>query len=207
MQALQTTVVNSSEPFRLKKDENGYERIVYSELLIPETPNAYSDYHTSTSVREFAYAFMIKGFFIDEEHDNVDISDKVQVVESWIAREGDPDFIEGAWVIGMYIGDDLIWDKVLGGELNGFSYEALVNFTPALIDAPIIRTVSGITEPDTMDGHTHEYFVLLDPLGTIIAGGTVEDDTDHTHLIRRHTFTDEASYHLHLFNYVAGQRD
>lgn len=207
MQALQTVTADSSEPFRLKKDEDGYERIVYAELLIPETPNAYNDYHTLTSVREFAYAFMIKGFFIDEEHDNVDISDKVQVVESWIAREGDPDFIEGSWVVGMYIGDDLIWDKVLNGELNGFSYEALVNFTPATVDVPIIRTVSGITEADTMDGHTHEYFVLLDPTGSIIAGGTVEDDTDHTHLIRRHTFTDESAYHQHLFNYVAGQRE
>lgn len=207
MQLLQTETVNRSEPFRLKKDENGYERIVYAELLIPETPNAYNDYHTTTSVREFAYSFMIKGFFIDEEHNNVDISDKVQVVESWIARGGDPDFIEGAWVVGMYIGDDLIWDKVLNGELNGFSYEALVDFTPATIDAPLIRTVTGITEPDMIDGHTHEFFALLDPTGAVIAGGTVEDDTDHTHLIRRHTFTEETSYHLHLFNYVAGQRD
>ena len=204
MQALHTMESSSDDPFRLKLDENGYERIVYSELLIPETPNAYADYHTLESVREFAYSFMIKGFFIDEEHDNVDISDRVHVVESWIARKDDEDFIEGSWVVGMYIGDDDIWDKVLNGELNGFSYEAMVEFTPAIVDAPIVRTVSGITEPDTMDGHTHEYFVLLDPTGNVIAGGTIEDDSDHTHLIRRHTFTDEAAYHLHLFNYIQG---
>lgn len=204
MQLLQTMESSSDDPFRLKLDENGYERIVYSELLIPETPNAYADYHTLESVREFAYSFMIKGFFIDEEHDNVDISDRVHVVESWIARKDDEDFIEGSWVVGMYIGDDDIWDKVLNGELNGFSYEAMVEFTPAIVDAPIVRTVSGITEPDTMDGHTHEYFVLLDPTGNVIAGGTIEDDSDHTHLIRRHTFTDEAAYHLHLFNYIQG---
>ena len=204
MQLLHTMESSSDDPFRLKLDENGYERIVYSELLIPETPNAYADYHTLESVREFAYSFMIKGFFIDEEHDNVDISDRVHVVESWIARKDDEDFIEGSWVVGMYIGDDDIWDKVLNGELNGFSYEAMVEFTPAIVDAPIVRTVSGITEPDTMDGHTHEYFVLLDPTGNVIAGGTIEDDSDHTHLIRRHTFTDEAAYHLHLFNYIQG---
>ena len=204
MQLLQTMPSSSAEPFRLKVDEDGYERIVYSELLIPETPNAYSDYHTLSSVREFAYSFMIKGFFIDEEHDNIDISDRVHVVESWIARKGDEDFIEGAWIVGMYIGDDEIWNKILTGELNGFSYEAMVEFTPAVVDAPVIRTVYGITEPDTVDGHTHDYFVLLDPTGNVIAGGTTEDDSDHTHLIRRHTFTDEAAYHLHVFNYIQG---
>lgn len=204
MQALRNTTESSAPPFRLKKDEDGFERIVYAELLIPETINSYDDYHTPVSVREFAYAFMIDGFFIDEEHDKVDISDRVQVVESWIARPGDEDFIEGAWVIGMYIGDDDIWDKIRGGELNGFSYEAMVNFDAAVVEVPLIRTVTGITEADTMDGHTHEYFVLLDPTGNIIAGGTRPDDSGHSHLIRRHTFTEEAAYHLHVFNYITG---
>lgn len=195
--------IESPKVLSLKKDENGHERIVYGELLLPETPNFYNDYHTRTSVREFAYSFLANGFFIDEEHDNVDISDKVHVVESWIAREGDPDFIEGAWVIGMYIGDDELWNKVLNGELNGFSYEAMVRMAEAEVDTECYETVIGYTEPDPVDRHSHQFFVLLDADGMVRGGGTLEDSTGHSHTIRRSTFTDEAVDHIHIFNYIA----
>lgn len=199
---MQLPEIKTSKVLRLKKDANGHERIVYGELLIPETPNFYNDYHTRTSVREFAYSFLANGFFIDEEHDNVDISDKVHVVESWIAREGDPDFIEGAWVIGMYIGDDELWNKVLDGEINGFSYEAMVRMTEAEVETNSYETVIGYTEPHPVDGHVHQYFVLLDDDGMVLSGGTMTDSTDHWHTIRRSTFTDETDDHLHIYNYI-----
>lgn len=61
---------------------------------------------------------------IDTQHDNV--PNGSYPVESFIARSGDPDYTEGAWVMGVKVPDDATWEKVLKGELNGFSFEAMV---------------------------------------------------------------------------------
>lgn len=187
--------------FRLKRGDDGYERIVYAEVLVPETLNAYNDYHSERSVREFAYSYMINGFAIDVEHDENDISGKAYVVESFIARADDPDFIEGAWVMGMYINDDDLWEQIKNRDLNGFSYQALVGMAGVDVEVPVLNSVAGRTEPDPNDGHQHDFFVLLDDDGKIISGGTSES-AGHTHEILRHTFTGESAGHVHVFNYV-----
>jgi hypothetical protein len=192
--------------FRLDRGDDGYERIVYAEVLVPETLNAYDDYFTEKSVREFAYAYMINGFAIDVEHDENDISGKAYVVESFIARTNDPDFIEGSWVMGMYIKDDDLWEQVKNRELNGFSFQAMVKMFGIEIDIPFENNVTGVVESDPIDGHSHEFFVMLDDDGKIISGGTTETN-EHTHDITRHTFTGEAENHIHVFNYVARTGD
>lgn len=190
--------------FRIRKDEDGFERMVFGEVLVPETLDTYGDYHTRQSIREFAYAFMVHGFGIDREHDNNDISDKAFVVESFIARDGDPDFIPGAWVVGMYIADDETWDQVRNHELNGYSYEALVKALEIEIEMPVVSVATGFTEPDLEDGHIHPYIVFFDAEGKIIAGGTTEVD-GHSHPIRRHTFTQEGNFHIHIYNFLTGE--
>jgi len=187
----------------IHKDENGYERIVFAEVLIPDTPNTYGDFHTKESVREFAYGFMINGFGIDTDHDNVDVSATVKIIESFVARENDPDFIVGAWVLGMYIEDDDVWQKVLDGELNGYSYEAVVKFLEVDLLVPDNNTVYGTTEAEVGDGHTHDFFVLIDNNGRVIAGGTTET-MGHSHTISQHTFTDTNFGHSHIFNITSG---
>lgn len=196
-----TEVGQDSETFSIKRDANGFERVVFAELILPESLNRFGDFHTKRSIREFAYAFMIHGFGIDIEHDGTDRTGRVNIVESFIARPGDPDFVEGAWVIGAYIPDDELWQKVLDHDLNGFSYEALVQMLEVEMLVPVIRAVVGVTESDPFDGHTHEFFVLLDQHGDIVAGGT-KDTNFHSHLITRHTFTAEEANHVHIFNYM-----
>lgn len=188
----------------LKKDTNGFERVVYGEVLIPHVRNVYGDLHTEASVRDFAYGFMIQGFGKDVNHDNLDRSGQLHVVESFIAREGDPDFIKGSWVVGMYIGDDDIWDQVLAGELNGYSYEALIKQTDVLVGLPALAVRYGLTEPDLFDQHTHAFFAILDDDGRVLAGGTAVTQ-DHRHDILTHTTTEEAWGHNHRYNLVIGE--
>lgn len=183
----------------LTRDSQGFERIVFGEVLIPNEPNVYGDFHTELSVREFAYGFMAYGFGVNHEHDNPDISDRVHIVESFIARPGDPDFIVGSWVLGVLIKDDEVWQAVLDGDVNGFSYEALVNFFELDLIVPNETTRYGRTEPDLDDQHAHDFFVLLDQDGRVITGGT-SFDQDHAHPISQHTFTDAADGHVHIFN-------
>jgi len=201
LESLLTNRKDDAKGFRLHTGEDGYERIVFAEVMIPEYLNTFNDYHSARSVREFAYAYMINGFSIDVEHSNNDISGKAYVVESFVARKGDPDFIEEAWVMGMYIKDDELWEQIKEHEINGFSYEAIVDVVKIDIDMPLIQTVTGVTEEDPIDKHVHDFFVLLDDDGRIISGGTTEAN-GHAHEIVRHTFTGEASGHVHIFNYI-----
>ncbi len=189
-----------------KRDDEGHERLVYGEVLIPDQPNVFGDLHTKLSVREFAYGFMMNGFGINVEHDNPDVSDTdVSVVESFIARDGDPDFVPGSWVVGMHIQDDEVWDSVLRGDINGFSYEAMVKFFELDVNVPIETTRFGRTAVDRDDGHSHGFFVLLDDDGRVTAGGTTPSDIDgHVHPISSHTFTDLSQGHQHIFNFLAG---
>lgn len=191
-----------------RADVQGFERIAWAEVLVPETPNVFGDYWSPEAIREAAYAFMKAGFGInvgiDVEHDNVDVSGSVKVVESFIVRPGDPDFIEGSWVVAVYIGDDALWQQVLDGEINGFSYEALVQFLPGLLTYTEPGWRSGVTEPDPTDGHTHEFLVQVDNVGRATTGGT-SDTNGHMHTISGSTVTDEAAGHVHRFNIVQGK--
>lgn len=184
-------------------DEQGFERIVFAEVIIPDVPNVYGDFHTRRSVRDFAYGFMINGFRTDVEHDNIDRAGKVHVVESFIAREGDPDFIPGAWVVGLYIPDDELWGMVLNNELNGYSYEAYTSTTPIELTVPSTNTVVGTTQPNPADQHTHEFLVVLGDDGRPIFGVTSLSE-GHRHPITVHTFTDRAAGHSHIYNFLQG---
>ena len=184
-------------------DSDGFERIVFGEVLIPDEPNVFGDFHTRQSVREFAYGFMLNGFGINHEHDTPDISDEVSIIETFIAREGDPTFIVGSWVLGVFVGKDEVWQAILDGEVNGFSYEAMVKFFALDLIVPNETTRYGVTEPALSDGHEHGFFVLLDRDGRVITGGTTWDE-GHAHPISQHTFTDAGGFdsHTHIFNVI-----
>lgn len=192
----------------ITRDEEGFERVVLGEVLIPDEVNVYGDFHTRENIREFAYRYMadIGQWYIDRNHDGSDLDNdngKVIIVESFIARPGDPDFIEGSWVLGSWIRDDEIWGQIMEGELNGYSWEALVAKLPIDVIVPSQRTVYGETEPHKTDGHKHQFFAMLDEDGRVIIGGTSYDE-GHFHPLRNHTWTEPAGLdeHIHIYNVV-----
>lgn len=193
--------------FKVKRDAvlavegQEFEQYVMCEMLIPDIPNSYGDIYTREAIREFAFEYARQGYGIDVNHDEQDVTGKVIVVESFIAREGDPDFIEGSWVIGMKIVDPDIWAMVLSGELNGYSYQADCKMLEAVVIDLRNRVVQGVTEPDPVDGHTHEYLVVLNNENRPISGGTGETN-GHSHTISTHTITDEAEGHTHRFQVI-----
>lgn len=195
----------ANSPKTVVRSDGEWDRLVFAEVLVPEVPNVFNDYWTHEGVRQAAYLFMMRGFGVDVEHDNVDIlGGGAYVVESFIARAGDPDFIEGSWVVGMYIHDDELWAKVLSGEINGYSYEAAVEFLSAVLEVEDDGVRTGYTEPDPEDGHTHYFMVMVDEANRPVSGGTSED-YGHSHTISTHTVTDEADGHVHRYNLVQGK--
>lgn len=181
-----------------------FERVVFAEVLIPETPNVMGDYWTREAIKECAYEYARCGYIIDVDHDNVDVTGDVYVVETFIARDNDDTFIPGSWVVGMKIESDAIWQDILDGKINGYSFEALVSFLAAKFTVLDDGVRTGVTEPDPMDGHTHVFMVIVGPDNRPISGGT-DETNGHSHTITYHTVTDAAEGHTHRYNLVKGK--
>lgn len=192
-------------------DATELERVIMAELLIPDVPNTYGDIYTRESISEFMVEFARRGYGIDIDHDNEDVrNEKLIVVESFLARKGDPDFIEGSWVVGMKVLDDDLWEQVQAGKYNGFSYEALVEMLPVELQHLRNRQVVGVTSP-ALDGHVHEFLVLLDPLNRPISGATGVS-RGHSHTISYHTVTDPhtdlfGNGHMHRYHVVKPEQE
>lgn len=101
-------------------------RLVYAEIYLPDTPDAHGHEMTREEVEKMAHNFMANArtLMIDINHDNK-TSYGCALVESFIARDGDPDYVAGSWVGVAFIGSDDIWEKVKKGELTGFSFEGI----------------------------------------------------------------------------------
>ncbi len=173
-------------------------KVVYGEV--------YSPYHIDTDretmrpeeIRKAAWKFLSTG-----KVDNIDIQHSLQksgcqVVESFIAREGDPDFVPGSWVLAVKCPDD-VWDKVLKGELNGFSFYGTVEKYPATVLVQVTKQMAGITEKSThpmVPEHEHTFIVNMDNLGSVVSGRT-DSVQGHWHPITKGTATDLSLDHVH----------
>lgn len=98
-------------------------QIVYGEVYVPGRRDTDGNWMTAETVEKMAHRFManLRNQNISKAHDGM--NDKGAVVESFIAREGDPDFPAGAWVVGVHIPDTQVWKQVTDGVLTGFSVE------------------------------------------------------------------------------------
>lgn len=191
---------------QVKRDDGqDWERVAWAEVLVPDTPNTWADMYSRQAIIDFRDEYMRSNYGLDVEHDRVDVRNELYyVVESFIARDDDPDFIPGSWVIGVKVIDDALWQDILDGKLNGFSFDAEVFMEPInlLYDDASERLVrTGVTEPDPFDGHTHTFLVVLGPLNKVISGSTGETD-GHSHPLTAHTITGEAASHTHRYQVV-----
>jgi len=179
-------------------------RIVWAEVYVPNVPDTDMDFMDRESVEKAAYQFMrdMNLKQIDVQHTN-DLVPGAVVVESFIARKGDPDFIEGAWVVGVHVPDDAVWGQIKKGEINGFSLEALVKGEDTTLEIEIPPVVHGRTAKADTDNHQHEFFVTYDPDGNLV-GGRTDTVNGHSHEIQRGTLTEKSAGHDHRFSFVEG---
>lgn len=184
----------------VKKEETEYQRLVYAEVYAPDRPDVDGEYMTAEDIEAMAHDFVKKGRLdqIDIQHNNKTVKG-VQAVESFIARKGDPDFIAGAWVIGVHVADDEVWEAVLKGELNGFSMEAMVAKETTEVEIDIPPVIKGTTS--LHEEHMHQFFVTYDEDGNFL-GGTTDEVDGHTHVIKAGTVTEESNGHRHRFSSV-----
>jgi hypothetical protein len=177
-------------------------QIAYGEVYAPMDVDTHGEFMTRPDIEQLAHKFMLKALSrkIDVNHDNQD--GRASAVESFIARDTDPDFTPGAWVLGVKVFDRALWRKIKSGEITGFSMQARVRQIPMVVDMEDLAEdqYRGRVNPGADDGHTHDFWVLIDKRGNAVAGQTSEGPDGHTHIIRENNRTDIASGHVHTFD-------
>ncbi|KRW94348.1 XkdF-like putative serine protease domain-containing protein [Paracoccus sp. MKU1] len=186
-------------PIRRMDDD---ERLIYAEVYAPFVLDTYGEYMTPEDIRVMCHRFMQLNLseVIDTNHDNV--ANGSFPVESYIARSGDPDFTEGSWVLVVKVPDDTVWGAVKSGELNGYSFEAMVRPVETIAEVSTIRDHVGRTRSDKGSDHEHAFFVQVDERGLIRRGITSPGPDGHVHHIRRASYTEKAGAdsHSHRFD-------
>lgn len=108
-------------------------RLVYAEVYLPDVEDAHGHQMTRAEIEKMAHGFMKaqRTNMIDVQHDN-QTDYGCYMVESFIARDSDPDYVPGSWVACVKVENDEIWKAIKSGELTGFSFEGLgfVSETP-----------------------------------------------------------------------------
>lgn len=186
--------------FKIIKSDNPDKRLVAACVYAPNMPDADGEFMLPEAIEKMAHEFISNGKVrqIDVQHNNKVVKG-ASVVESFIARAGDNDFIEGSWVVAMKIDNDDVWAAIKKGEINGFSIEALVTKTPTTLEFDIPPVVQGLTTKS--DDHEHTFFVAFDPQGKF-CGGRTTVEKGHFHTIRAGTVTEKELGHNHRFSFV-----
>jgi hypothetical protein len=174
-------------------------RLLYAVVYQPDTVDAHNDFMTADSIRVIAHDFIKnnRAQKVDVDHNRVESG--ASVVESFLARAGDPDFVEGSWVVCIHVDNDDLWQSVKNGELNGLSMSITALSTERGIEIEVPTEIQGVTSERL--GHTHNYVLYFDEEGEFL-GGETDTVNGHKHLIKRGTITEDAQLHNHQYSYM-----
>lgn len=180
----------------------GDQRLVYGQVYAPNVLDSHGHFMTTDELRKVAHNFLLDGLLtsIDVQHNNVTV--QASIVESFIARKGDPEFEEGAWVAVVKIDDPVIWAAVKDGVINGYSFEILTYRDDMEVEFEYKSWYYGFTDPDPHDKHTHPFIVRMDENGEILWGNTgIGSNGEPAHTITRSNVTNAAlgkTHRIHL---------
>ena len=178
------------------------ERLVYAEVYSPLHVDTDQEAMTQDEIRKMAHQFLASGRVakIDIQHNKRESG--CVVVESFIARKGDPDgFIEGSWVAGIYVAPDQAWADVKSGELNGLSFFGGAKHRSVKARVSVAKRLEGWTEKSMSSGgllpeHHHSLALVFSDNGRIVPGETGVT-LGHVHCVNRATATEKAMEHSH----------
>ena len=121
--------INTETIIDFKKSDSN-KHVVFGEVYKPDVRDTDGNFMTAETIEKMAYNFMKQGRNSQINENHTGYKDKGYVVESFIVRKGDPDFIEGSWVVGVHVPDVEIWKQVENGTLTGFSIEGTATLIP-----------------------------------------------------------------------------
>lgn len=136
-------------PFELTVKSDELMR-AYGIVYAPDQTDAHGDSADAVTIRRAQAEFMREGRLknIDTEHSFT--PEMAFVAESWLVRKGDALFAdepEGAWAVGIQIGDPDLWKELKSGDLTGISLAGV-----ARVDPPPAPGHPSYTEKDAVPG-------------------------------------------------------
>jgi hypothetical protein len=199
LRALDSRVLKSDTQQVAIKKTDADEQLVFGEVYAPGFPDSQGDFMTRESIKKMAYEFMRKSAMgnIDTQHSQA--PNGSYVVESFIARDDDPLFIPGSWVMGVKCAD-AEWQLVKSGDLNGFSLDGMAVRQPTILEIDMPEVLKG--ETSEVQSHTHTFFVKFDDAGNFLGGHTSPGRDGHIHQIKAGTCTELANGHNHRFSFI-----
>jgi hypothetical protein len=104
--------------------------IVYGEVYVPYRVDTDGNWMEPAEIEKTAHGFMerLRTTKIDKQHNEQ--PEEGAVVESFIARPGDPDFTAGSWVLGTHVLKQETWDAIVKGEITGYSMAGVAEIVP-----------------------------------------------------------------------------
>ncbi|MEM7494931.1 MAG: XkdF-like putative serine protease domain-containing protein [Myxococcota bacterium] len=123
----------------IRKRDTG-RRLVLGEVYVPYDPNDSTtvDSHghatTAREIEQAAHDFLAasRQECVDVQHDG--LSGYGRVVESYLAKQGDPLFKPGAWVVGIRVTDDDAWAAIEREQITGISLAGEAELVPTSSD-------------------------------------------------------------------------
>lgn len=178
-------------------------QLVFGEVYAPNMVDTDWEAMTPEDVEYAAHTFM-KNKYIE----NIDIGHNLKesgacVVESYIVRNpNDPFYTEGAWVMAVWVPDD-VWKQVKAGDLNAFSFYGTSKKQPVQVVVEVVSLATGETEAGEnlekdIAAHRHTFVIRLDEKGYVVSGYT-DFVNNHQHSIRLTSATEKSMGHAHRY--------
>lgn len=106
----------------LKYDDE--RQVVYGVVYEPHVVDAQGDYADEDAIMDAAHSYMLGGAVVKLDH--AEETDQAAVVESYIApvdfELGGEPVRAGSWVMAVKVADAELWQRVKGGEYEGYSF-------------------------------------------------------------------------------------
>lgn len=189
---------SSTEKTFIRNDE---QRLVEGIIYAPYQLDTYGTMMLPADIAKMHYDFNTQRMYSAIDHEHNETSSGCEMLRNWIAGANDPDgYPEGAWIGMAKIHNDILWDKVKRGEINGYSihcYAGEVKFS-GMVNQVI--SASGSTESASntiiMPNHEHGISLVFRSDGSVQATQTSEV-LGHSHKVFYATSTETVFDHSH----------
>jgi hypothetical protein len=112
--------------------KNAAKRLAFGAVLVPGEPDSDGDILTAEKIADVAHDWLADYGNIDLQHS---LNNVAEPVESYVTTEDMTVTVKseevtlpaGSWILGSRVNDDDLWDKVVKGELSGYSVMGVKN--------------------------------------------------------------------------------
>lgn len=112
--------------------ESGMEQVVYGIVYEPDEVDAHGDTTTAEEIRAACYNYMASYAGVMKMNHRGGTIDVI-VLENYIApcdfKVDKQQVKRGSWVLVVRVNDEAIWEKIVDGDLTGYSFAGYVDVT------------------------------------------------------------------------------